>query len=234
VRRPIRPEAFLARLPLFRDLPSDVIGRLAAATARRELRRGEHLFREGEPSTGVHAVVYGRVELSHRGPDGRDRVVDIVGAGRSFGEPVMFLEKPYIVAAKALADSLILTVSKDAVFAELARSERFAARMIGALAQRAEALVRELQHNAIGTGAHRFVGWLLRQPMRAAESGAIVVLSEPKRVLAARLKLSAEHFSRVLRELVAGNLIAVRGREIVVPDVAQLRAWQMRTDDARP
>lgn len=36
---------------------------LAAGTTRRRLQGGETLFREGEPSTGFHAVVHGRIAL---------------------------------------------------------------------------------------------------------------------------------------------------------------------------
>lgn len=228
MRRPIRPEAYLGRLPVFAGLPAEALARLAQATTRRELARGDILFHEGEPSTGVHALVYGRLKLCHRGADGREHLIDVVEPGRSFGEPVMFLEKPYIVSAVALADSLVLHVGKAAVFDELKRSERLAARIIGTLAQRIELLVRELQDYALGSGARRLAGWLLRQPVRPAEGNAVVVaLPAAKRVLAARLKLSPEHLSRVLKGLSAEGLIAVKGREVMIADVERLRAWTL-------
>jgi CRP-like cAMP-binding protein len=229
VRRPPSLDAFLARLPLFAGLPPDVLARLAAAGSRRELKRGDVLFRQDEPSTGLFAVIYGSVALRHRGADGRERLTGVVGPGTSFAEPVMFLEKPYIVTASALADSLVVHVAKDAMFAELKRDERLAARIIAALAQRVEALVREQQDHALGSGARRLVGWLLRQPLQPSPQHAgVVVLATPKRALAARLKLSAEHLSRILRELSAENLVIVRGREIAIPDLDRLRAWQRR------
>lgn len=227
--RAIRLESFLANLPLFRGLTPDDLARLAAATTRRELKRGETLFREGEAPTGVHAVLYGRIQLLRHGAGGREQLIDIVGPGRSFGEPVLFLEKPYLVSARALADALVLHIAKDTVFAELQRNPRFASRIIGTLAARIEALVRELQDYTVGTGAHRFVGWLLRQPLGTGPGGAAVVtLPAAKRVLAARMKLSAEHLSRILRELAAAGLIGVRGREVTIPDVERLRAWQLQ------
>lgn len=63
MRRAIRPEQFLARLPLFAGLGAAELARLAGATARRELKRGEFLFRQGEQPTGFHVVVHGRIEL---------------------------------------------------------------------------------------------------------------------------------------------------------------------------
>jgi len=41
-------------------------------------------------------------------------------------------------------------------------------------------------------------------------------------VLASRLNMTPEHFSRILHELAAGGLIQVNGRSIRVPDIARL------------
>ena len=223
--RPIRLESFLANLPLFRGLPAEGLTRLAAGTGKRALRRNEILFRAGEPSTGIHAVVYGRIKLFNRDREGRERAVDVVGPGRSFGEPVMFLERPYLVSASALEDSVVLHVDKDTVLAELGRNPQFAARIIGTLAQRTEALVLELQDHAGGSGARRLVAWLLRKAAPEDRGAVVVPLPFSKRVLAARLEVSPEHLSRVFRQLAEEHLIVVRGREIAIPDLDRLRAW---------
>jgi CRP-like cAMP-binding protein len=222
VRRSIRPEAFLLKLPLFEGLGDEALARLAAATTRRELRRGDILFREGEPSSGLHALVYGGIKLC-TGAGGAQRVIDIVSPGRSFGEPVMFMEKPWIVTATALADSLVLHVAREAIFGELERNPRFARRVIATLAERAEGLVRQLQARAAGPGAQRVASWLLKQPAARSGAEASITLPGAKSALASQLNLSAEHFSRVLRELSGRGLIEVHGRRVRVPDVQRLK-----------
>jgi CRP-like cAMP-binding protein len=219
MRRPIRTEAFLARLPLFEGLGDEALARLAAAATRRELRRGEVLFREGERSTGLYALLYGSIKLATRA----GHVIDVVAPGRSFGEPVMFMEKPWIVTASALGDSLVLHVAREALFEELERSPRFARRVIGTLAERAESLVRQLETQAAGPAAKRLVAWLLKQPPAQARGEATITLPAAKRALASQLNLSAEHLSRVLRGLSARGLVEVRGRRLRVPDLARLR-----------
>lgn len=223
MRREIRPEQFLARLPLFAGLGGSELGRLAAATTRRELKRGEFLFRQGEPCTGFYVAVHGRVALSSRPPQGRERVHDIVGPGRSFAEAIMFLERPYIVSAKALGDALVLHVAKDAVFAELERNPGFARRIIATLSEKLHAAVRELDTYALGSGEQRFAAWLLSAAVPADQGAVSVTLPAPKRTIASRLNLSAEHLSRILRHLVAEGLIEVRGRSVEIPDLARLR-----------
>ena len=226
MRRPIRIEQFLARLPLFAGLREAELGRLAGATTRRELKRGEFLFRQGEPPTGFHAVVHGRIELRARSPHGRERVTDIVGAGRSFGEAIMFLEKPYIVSAKALGDALVLHVAKDAVFAELERNPAFARRLIATLSAKLHAAARELDTYALGSGEARFAAFLLRTAGPAEHGAASVTFPAAKRAIASRLNLSAEHLSRILRHLTAECLIEVRGRTVDIPDLERLRSWR--------
>ena len=223
MRRPIRTEQFLARLPLFAGLDESELARLAAATTRRELKRGERLFRQGEPSTGFYVVVHGRIALTSHPPQGRERVNDIVGAGRSFAEAIMFLDRPYIVSAKALGDALVLHVAKDAVFRELERNPGFARRVIAALAEKLRAAVRELDTYALGSGEQRFAAWLLNAAGPVERGAASVALPAAKRAIASRLNLSAEHLSRILRHLASEGLIEVRGRTVEIPDVARLR-----------
>ena len=225
MRREPDIRAFLAHLPLFEGLQPEALERLAAGTTRRALRRGEALFRLGEPSTGFYAVVHGRVKLAAPSPQGRERVSAIVDAGRSFGEAIMFLEKPYIVSAVALSDALVLHIARETVFAELERNPGFARRVIATLAAKLHASVRELDSYALGSGGRRFVAWLLRS-VPAAERGAVsLTLPAAKRAIASQLNLSAEHLSRILRELAGAGMIEVRGRTVAIPSTLRLREW---------
>jgi CRP-like cAMP-binding protein len=223
-RRPeIAPQTFLAALPLFKSLGAAALGRLAAATTRRPLKRGERLFSKGDAVTGMYVVVYGEIRLLARSPGRGERLTGIVGAGRSFGEPVMFLERPAVVDAEAAGDALVLHLPKQAVFDEIERSPLFARRIIAGLSQRVEALVNELERQAMGGGRARLVDYL----MRSAGGGPgprIVALPAAKGAIASHLNLTPEHFSRLLRELADEGLVQVRGRNITVPDPKRLAA----------
>jgi CRP/FNR family transcriptional regulator, dissimilatory nitrate respiration regulator len=218
-------ESFLAHLPLFEGLKKDELARLAAGTTRRRLRSGETLFRQGEPSTGFYAVVHGRIVLVARSAAGRERVSAIVEAGRSFGEAIMFLEKPYIVSAKALSDALVLHIAKDTIFAELQRNPGFGRRVIATLSAKLHAAARELDMYALGSSGRRFAAWLLRAVPPAQRGAVVVALPAAKRTIASQLNLSAEHLSRILGELVREGLIEVRGRKVSIPHAGRLRDW---------
>ncbi|MBL8529908.1 MAG: Crp/Fnr family transcriptional regulator, partial [Burkholderiales bacterium] len=154
-----------------------------------------------------------------------EKVVDIIGQGQSFGEALMFMERPYIVYAQALADSMLVHVAKETVFAELDHDPRFARKMIAGLSSRLHALVRDVEDYCLSSGAQRVIGYLLREDQEAQAGPSLTVtLPVSKGVLASRLNLTPEHFSRILHELAEDGLISVEGRNVRILDLEKLRA----------
>lgn len=222
----IKTEKFIANLPLFRELGREELTRIAGRTTVVRRHQGETLFERGDPCTGFHAVVYGQVKLTLQTARGDEKVVELIGAGHSFGEAVMFLEKPYVVTATALADSMLLHIGREAVYAEIDRDPRFARRIIAALSRRLHHLVTDLEAVSLRSGTQRVVGYLLRKDAApGAAAGLTVTLPAKKGIIASRLNLTQEHFSRILHELIASGLIEVNGREIRIPDIGKLRDY---------
>lgn len=226
-RREIAPQAFLAALPLFKALEADSLSRLAAATTPRRLARGERLFGKGDQADAMYVVVHGEIRLVARSPARGERLTGVVGPGRSFGEPVMFLERPALVDAEAASDALVLRLPRDAVFAEIERNPRFARRIIAGLAQRIESLVQEIDRLSQGSGRARLVDYLVRRAGDGAGPREFT-LPATKAAIASQLHLTPEHFSRLLHELAQAGLLQVRGRRIAVPDVQRLAASASR------
>jgi CRP-like cAMP-binding protein len=219
----IKTRAFLANLAMFSEMGSAELDRIAAATVPLYFDKGQSIVQCGDPCTGFHVVVYGQVKLAFTSPQGVEKVVEIIRPGQSFGEALMFLDMPYVVFAQALADSMLLHVAKHAVFEELGPNP-FARRMIAGLARRLHGLVRDVEAYTLRSGQERIIGYLLAELSEGAAGKAAEVLLTPgKSVLASRLNMTPEHFSRILHELAADGLIEVNGRSIRVPDVARLR-----------
>ena len=208
---------------MFSEMGAEELDRIAAATVPLYFEKGQSIVECGDPCTGFHIVVYGQVKLAFTSAQGVEKVVEIVRPGQSFGEALMFLDKPYVVFAQALADSMLLHVAKHAVLAELG-PRPFARLMIAGLARRLHGLVRDVEAYTLRSGQERFIGYLLAELPEDAVSGpAEVTLTPGKSVLASRLNMTPEHFSRILHELADEGLIEVNGPSIRVPDVARLR-----------
>ena len=219
----IKVQDFLSRLPLFSDLAPAELDRLAAGTTELHVARGEIVFRRGDPCVGFHTVVYGQVKLAFTSSQGDEKVVEIIGPGHSFGEALMFMEKPYIVSAQALADTLLLHVAKATVFDQLDRDSQFARKMLAGLSRRLHGLMGDVEGYSLRSGTQRVIGYLLKG--EPSEDGDQVTLSASKTVIASRLNLTPEHFSRILHDLSDKQLIAVQGRNITILDSEKLRNY---------
>ena len=80
----------LADVDLFRSLPPEAVERIAQAAQQRTLRRGDVLFREGEPGDELFVVESGRIAIANKSFDGRESVVALMEPGDVFGEMSLF------------------------------------------------------------------------------------------------------------------------------------------------
>lgn len=212
---------FLARLPLFSGLGEHELAALAAGSCEQHLERGEMLFHRGEPCTGFHAVVSGQIKLMLVSPLGVEKVVRVIEPGDSFGEALMFLDKPYIVSAQALCDSTVVHVGKAVLLLELDRQPQLARRMLAGLSQRLHSLMTDVEAYSLRSGTQRVIGFFLQGDQTLAD-GHQFRLQTSKTIIASRLNLTPEHFSRILHDLVEHGLISVKGRDITLLDIKAL------------
>ena len=228
--RPFDVPRFLSVLPLFNDLSPAELKHVAETCVLRRLARGDMVFRVGEPCNEFHVVVTGQVKLFVPAPTGQEKVVELIGPGQSFGEAIMFANRPYILSAQVLAESLLLSVSKQAVLSEIERDHRFALRMLAGMSRRLHGLIHDVEAYALHSGLQRVIGFLLRgQELDDCEPKAGMTVSLPvsKATIASRLSLTPEYFSRVLHELEAGGMIEIDRRDIRILDPQRLSSYQM-------
>lgn len=215
--------ALLARVPLFQGLANDEIERIAAGAREVALARGETLFQCGDPAEGFYIVVYGQVKLAFTGPSGNEKVVEIISQGQSFGEAVMFMDRPYPVMAQALVDTQLVHIGKGQLFRELDGDPLLGRKMIAGLSMRLHKLIADVESYSLRSGRDRVIGYLLRdQSDTESHRDLAIELPTKKGVIASRLNLTQEHFSRILHELAQDGLIIVEGRTIRIPDVGLL------------
>jgi CRP-like cAMP-binding protein len=219
---------YLSMLPLFQEMEAGELQRLAQGSRLRKLARGDNVFTFGERCNEFHVTVSGQVKLFAISPAGQEKIIEIVGPGNSFAEALMFTDKPYFINAQALTDTLLLSVSKQAVVQEIEQDPRFCMRMLAGLSRRLHGLVNDVQAYALHSGLERVIGYLVRdlpEPHAQASSSGRpqrVTLPVSKAVIASRLSMTPEYFSRVLHELEAKGLIVIDKRDIHIPDPQRL------------
>ncbi|MBN8440337.1 MAG: Crp/Fnr family transcriptional regulator [Thauera sp.] len=218
----------LAQAPLFNGLSQGEMARISRGVRELHVERGGILFHRGDACNGFHLILTGQIKLAFTSSEGNEKVVEILRPGQTFGEAVMFMDKPYVVMAQALTEARLLHIGKQVFFDELAGDPFFCRKIIAGLSQRLHHLMADVENYSLRSGRDRIIGYLLREeefvPDTGREGRVSIRLPTSKGTIASRLNLTQEHFSRILHELTSAGLIEVEGRTIHIPDVGRLRA----------
>ncbi len=214
----------LSGLALFNGLSDTELDDLVQASVEINVERGKFVFQRGDPCNGFHVVVYGQIKLALVSPRGGEKVMSTAGPGQSFGEALMFTKNPHIMSAQSLVTTRLVHVPKAAVLTQLALDNRFVQKVLANLSQHLNGLIRDIEAYSLKSGSQRVIDYLLQCDQRTNTSPCHFESS--KAVIASRLNLTPEHFSRILHGLCTNQLIRVRGRTVTIVDAEKLRGYQ--------
>lgn len=218
----------LSNMPLFTGFSQSEREQVARGCQMRRFGRGDMVCWAGEHCNALHLVISGQVKLYVASSTGMEKVVELIGPGQSFAEATMFLSDPHLLNAQALQDTLILSVSKDAIYSEIQRNPGFSLRMLSGVSTWSKRLLMDVESYSLQNGMQRLIGYLLRD-VHLEQDGDLgvvtVALPVSKAVIASRLSLTPEYFSRVLHQLESEGLVEIKRREIRLLDVRRLARY---------
>lgn len=86
------------------------------------VKKGENLFYAGDTPKYFYQVSAGEIKMNNYNDEGKEFIQGIFTPGMSFGEPPLFIDKPYPANAEAITDAEVLAISKDAFFEMLRKN----------------------------------------------------------------------------------------------------------------
>lgn len=128
--------ALLEQAPLFSVLTVNDLQDLATKFHSVRYRRGEAIFREGEPAERLFLTASGRVKLYLSSPRGSELLVAVVGRGHIFGELAVIDRGPRAMSARAMEDVVVFVLSADAFWTLLETRPALARRLLELMARR--------------------------------------------------------------------------------------------------
>lgn len=215
----------LQRQPMFKTLTEEELRLIAQGCREIRVQKTEILFQKGDDSTGMYVLIMGQIKLSLPSSQGTEKVVHMCEAGSTFGEAVVFLDKPYPVNALATQDSLLLLVSKQALARAMEVSPMLCRRMLASLSLRLHELLDDMETCTLRTSSQRVVCFLMNHAPESKPESYEILLPASKQTIASQLNLAPETFSRVLGHLAGQGLIEVKGRSIKVVSADKLQQF---------
>ena len=210
----------LAALPLCCDLERDQIAEIRKKSKIIQLERNETLFRTGDTLEGCFCILSGLIKLTVVAPSGQEKVIELLGNGRSFGESNLFLDTTTPVTAQAVEKTTIVLIPRDLILNYLLKSTEFTRRMLAGLSRRLHYLISDLESCCLHAAVQRVASYLLYEtdPAHNDKNSLRVKLRSSKTLVASKLALTPSTLSRILHDLEGDGLIKMEGRYIEILD----------------
>ena len=211
---------------MFGGLSSDSLTDLLGDASVKVLEKRRILFVQGDPATHFFVVLSGWVKLYRLRPDGTEVVVEIFGPGESFAEGAMHMPEGYPVSAEMVEAGRLLTVPTQTFGERVRKDPDLAISMLASMAVRLKHFVNRIEKTETQTAAQRAADFLLKfsPPPDPGGAGAELKLPYDKQLIANRLGMTPETFSRALSALRKQG-VEVDGATARIRDVPALQRF---------
>ncbi len=210
---------------LFSHLNEQQLARVVSVSRRISLDDGETLFTTGDKAERFFLVIAGQIKLSRLAPSGNEKVIEIIGAGNTFAEALMFSESAaYPVTATSIDQSEVIAIDNKAFLALLRESIDTCFRLMSDMSQRLHSKIKEIDDLTLQNAVGRVASFLIDKGTHLGEKSQEFELEVPKGIIASRLSIKPETLSRTLSSLSSQGLIRMKGSHIEILDLAGLRA----------
>jgi CRP-like cAMP-binding protein len=201
---------------LFSELTEEQLDRVRRHSHVIDMVEGESLFFQGDDAVSFYLVLSGRIKLYRVSPEGKEKVVEIIESGATFAEALMFMDQPhYPVTATALTSSRVIGINSKDFKSMLRESIDTCFLLLGTMCFRLRGLIREIDALSLDTGTVRTVSYLLQQAPTDRDKFELQVA---KSVIASRLSVKPETFSRILKHLHEQEIVSIDGRNVTIHD----------------
>lgn len=95
----------------------------------------EFIFSEGEQPNYYYQIISGEVKLNNYNEDGKEFIQNILTAGQSCGESILFIDKPYPMNAETITDCKVIRLKKSAFFSLLDDSPKLCMEISNVISQ---------------------------------------------------------------------------------------------------
>jgi CRP-like cAMP-binding protein len=210
----------LAKCSFFSRVDGTSRKRLIRMALPRAFRKGEVIFREGDPAPGIYIVGEGLVRIYKLAATGKEHVLHLAGPGMTFAEVAVFGGFPCPATAEAVEDAACILLPANPLRTTLQEDHRLCLQILSSMAMWVRSLVSLLEGIVLRDAAGRVASYLLQVH---SQQGATIALPGLKKHVASHLNLTSETLSRTLRQLRDDNLIVETQNGLVIEDVKGLQ-----------
>jgi CRP-like cAMP-binding protein len=154
--------AILARHEFFRGLSAPIVQRLASHARQAHYPAGRRIFSKGDRGHGLLAVLSGIVKISVLSEDGKEVVLNLIGAGEIFGEIALLDGGPRTADATAVGGCEVLQLDRREVLPILMDEPSVSIKLLEVVSRRLRQTSEQVEDLSFGEISVRLAKALLR------------------------------------------------------------------------
>ena len=211
----------LKRNHLFSKLTDLQVERVSGFSQLHKLVDGQLLFNQSDRVTSFYLVLTGKMKLFRMSPDGQEKIIEIVKSGEVVAEALMFTNQTdYPVCSAALTDSIVISINAKNFREMLWDSTATCLLLLGDMSFRLRKLIKEIDTLTLQNGTCRVASYLIQE---MPENNNKFELEMAKNVIAARLSIKPETFSRIIKSLKSKGILSLNGNSVTIHDIETLK-----------
>jgi tRNA-Thr(GGU) m(6)t(6)A37 methyltransferase TsaA len=207
-------------VPIFNHLPTEQMEEIRKVAVTRSFRKGESIYRAGDPSDTLYILGSGRVRIFRLSESGKEQLLRIMKPGDFMGELALFSESIHEEFAEAMEPTEMCILKRDSFQKILMEYPTVSLRMLSEFSRRLEESEKKTARIAAETVETRIALYLLDLYSESGEKPR-VALPMSKKDLASYLGTTPETISRRLADMEDSGLIRQhtnKSIEILDPD----------------
>lgn len=207
----------ITSLPIFQGLDEDQLTELISTAERREYKKGDIIFTEGDEGNGLYVVETGKIKIFKLSFEGKEHIFHIYGPGKMFGEVAVFSGKKFPAFAQALYPSSLIFFPRKEIALLISENPSLAFNMLASLSMRLREFTIMVENLALKDVPARMASYLIVLCKEQKNTDA-VDLPVTKNQIAGLLGTTPETISRVFNRMVSEKLINVDNKIITILD----------------
>lgn len=225
---------YLKKTALFNGLDDEVVHYFSENSRQKTYEKGADLFSMSDTAEAFYFILEGWVKLYRMTREGEEAIINVFAPGETFAEAAVFgPQRVYPVNAQAVEKTVVLEIPRKLFVDKIKEDSDFALRILGAISARQRYLIQQIEQVTVKSAPQRIGSFLLRLCPPGKNMNIEVSLPYDKSLIARRLNIQPETFSRALAKLKPYG-VSIQGRQVIIEDTERLVEFCDLEDRGKP
>lgn len=221
--------SIIKEIPFFSLLTEKELNLIDKIAGRKELKKGEYIFFEGEAGDKFFIIKNGQVKLTKMIKNGDEQILNIFSKNDIIAEIVAFDKGSYPASAVTMTDTEVIVFDQGELEDLIMKHPSIGLKLLREMSHRLRRAQENVRDIALKDSSAKVAGLLIflaKKYGRKKKDKVILDISLTQQELASMIGSSRETVSRVLGQFEAEDLIKTSRKKIIIYKINEIKKYK--------